>query len=75
MKINFEDGIIISFFLNIAPILISSGKFEFLSSLLINSDESISETEDEASLSTETSKTREEEDDLEIPAFLRRQKN
>ena len=38
---NFEDGIIISFFLNIAPILILSGKFEFLSSLSINSDESI----------------------------------
>ena len=40
-----------------------------------NSDESFSETEEETSLSTETSTTREEEDDLEIPAFLRRQKN
>ena len=39
---------------------------------LFNSDGSISETEEETSLSTET---REEEDDLEIPAFLRRQKN
>ena len=42
---------------------------------LFNSDGSISETEEETSLSTETSITREEEDDLEIPAFLRRQKN
>ena len=42
---------------------------------LFNSDGSISETEEETSLSTETSTTREEEDDLEIPAFLRRQKN
>ena len=42
---------------------------------LFNSDASINETEDETSLSTETSTTREEEDDLEIPAFLRRQKN
>ena len=33
------------------------------------------ENEEETSLSTETSTTREEEDDLEIPAFLRRQKN
>ena len=38
-------------------------------------DESINETEGENSLSTETSSTSEEEDDLEIPAFLRRQKN
>ena len=42
---------------------------------LFNSDGSISETEEETSLSTETSTTVEEEDDLEIPAFLRRQKN
>ncbi len=42
---------------------------------LFNSDGSISETEEDTSLSTETSTTREEEDDLEIPAFLRRQKN
>ena len=42
---------------------------------LFNSDGSINETEEETSLSTETSTTRDEEDDLEIPAFLRRQKN
>ena len=42
---------------------------------LFNSNGSISETEEETSFSTETSTTREEEDDLEIPAFLRRQKN
>ena len=42
---------------------------------LFNSDGSISETEEETSLSTETNTTKEEEDDLEIPAFLRRQKN
>ena len=42
---------------------------------LFSSDGSISETEEETSLLTETSTTREEEDDLEIPAFLRRQKN
>ena len=41
---------------------------------LFNSDGSINEAEEENSLSTETS-SREEEDDLEIPAFLRRQKN
>ena len=41
---------------------------------LFNSDGSISETEEETSLLTETSTTI-EEDDLEIPAFLRRQKN
>ena len=41
LKINFEVGIIISFFLNTAPILIFSGRFVFLSSLSINSDESI----------------------------------
>ena len=42
---------------------------------LFNSDGSISETEEDTSLSTETNTTKEEEDDLEIPAFLRRQKN
>ena len=42
---------------------------------LFNSDGSINETEEETSLTTETSETKEEEDDLEIPAFLRRQKN
>ena len=42
---------------------------------LFNSDGLINETEEETSLSTETITTREEEDDLEIPAFLRRQKN
>ena len=42
---------------------------------LFNSDGLIDETEEETSLSTETITTREEEDDLEIPAFLRRQKN
>ena len=33
------------------------------------------ETEDQTSLTPEISETKEEEDDLEIPAFLRRQKN
>ena len=42
---------------------------------LFNSDGSINETEDETSVSNETSTLIEEEDDLEIPAFLRRQKN
>jgi cell division protein FtsZ len=42
---------------------------------LFNSDGSTDETEDETSLLTETNTTKEEEDDLEIPAFLRRQKN
>ena len=42
---------------------------------LFNSDGSSNETEEETSLSTETNTTIEEEDDLEIPAFLRRQKN
>ena len=43
---------------------------------LFNSDGSINETDEETSLSTETSSIKEEEeDDLEIPAFLRRQKN
>ena len=41
LKINLEEGMIISFFLNIAPILIFSGRFEFLSSLSISSEESI----------------------------------
>ena len=41
---------------------------------LFNSDGSISETEEETSLS-ETSITREEEDDLEIPAFWRQKIN
>ena len=39
---------------------------------LFNSDE---ETEDQTSLTSEIIETKEEEDDLEIPAFLRRQKN
>ncbi len=39
---------------------------------LFNSD---GETEDQTSLTSEISETKEEEDDLEIPAFLRRQKN
>jgi cell division protein FtsZ len=39
---------------------------------LFNSD---GETEDQSSLTSEISETKEEEDDLEIPAFLRRQKN
>ena len=39
---------------------------------LFNSDGSVNETEEDISSTTET---REEEDDLEIPAFLRRQKN
>ena len=42
---------------------------------LFNSDGLINETEEENFLSTETNSTGEEEDDLEIPAFLRRQKN
>ncbi len=42
---------------------------------LFNSDGSISETDDETSLINEVNETKEEEDDLEIPAFLRRQKN
>ena len=41
---------------------------------LFNSDGSIDENEQDASSLTETS-IKEEEDDLEIPAFLRRQKN
>jgi len=39
---------------------------------LFNTD---GETEDQTSLTPEISETKEEEDDLEIPAFLRRQKN
>ncbi len=42
---------------------------------LFNSDGSINETDEEKSLSKETSSINEDEDDLEIPAFLRRQKN
>ena len=42
---------------------------------LFNSDGSTNETEEDNSLTAETSTIREEEDDLEIPAFLRRQKN
>ncbi len=42
---------------------------------LFNSDGSVSVTEEDVSSTTKTSTTREEEDDLEIPAFLRRQKN
>ena len=41
LKIKFDLGIIMSLSLNIAPILISSGKFDFLSSLFINSEVSI----------------------------------
>ena len=42
---------------------------------LFNSDGSINETDEETSLISEVNETKEEEDDLEIPAFLRRQKN
>ena len=42
---------------------------------LFNSDGSINETDGETSLTNEVVETKEEEDDLEIPAFLRRQKN
>ena len=43
---------------------------------LFNSDKPTNETDEETFLSTETSTIKEdEEDDLEIPAFLRRQKN
>ena len=42
---------------------------------LFNSDGSINETDGETSLTNEVIETKEEEDDLEIPAFLRRQKN
>ena len=42
---------------------------------LFNSDGSISENDDDNSSILETNETKEEEDDLEIPAFLRRQKN
>ena len=41
VKTKFDLGIIISLFLKTAPILISSGKLAFLSSLLISSDVSI----------------------------------
>ena len=40
-KINLDVGIIISSFLKMAPILISSGRFEFFNSLFISSEESI----------------------------------
>jgi len=42
---------------------------------LFNSDGSINETEEDTSLINKDIETKEEEDDLEIPAFLRRQKN
>jgi cell division protein FtsZ len=42
---------------------------------LFNSDGSINENDDDNSSILETNETKEEEDDLEIPAFLRRQKN
>ena len=42
---------------------------------LFNSDGSINETDEETPLINEVNETKEEEDDLEIPAFLRRQKN
>jgi len=42
---------------------------------LFNSDGSINETDEKTSLTNEVIETQEEEDDLEIPAFLRRQKN
>ena len=41
LKTNFDVGIIISFFLSTAPILIFSGRLEFFSSLSISSEESI----------------------------------
>ena len=43
---------------------------------LFNSDGTINENDEETPLTTETNISKEdEEDDLEIPAFLRRQKN
>ena len=42
---------------------------------LFNSDGSINDSSDENPLSSETTKTQEDDDDLEIPAFLRRQKH
>ena len=42
---------------------------------LFNSDGSINDIDEETSLTNEVIETKEEEDDLEIPAFLRRQKN
>ena len=42
---------------------------------LFNSDGSIHETDEETSLTNDVIETKEVEDDLEIPAFLRRQKN
>ncbi len=41
LKTKLDLGIITSFFLNTAPILISSGKSVFFNSLLINSEVSI----------------------------------
>ena len=42
---------------------------------LFNSDGSINDMDEKTSLTDEVIETKEEEDDLEIPAFLRRQKN
>ena len=42
---------------------------------LFNSDGSADEIDNETSSTLETSDIKEQEDDLEIPAFLRRQKN
>ncbi len=42
---------------------------------LFNSDGSIDQNEDQTSFTTDKSEIKEDEDDLEIPAFLRRQKN
>ena len=42
---------------------------------LFNSDGSVNETEDSTSSVSEFGETNLDEDDLEIPAFLRRQKN
>ncbi len=42
---------------------------------LFNSDGSINDSSDENPLSSETTKTQDDDDDLEIPAFLRRQKH
>ena len=42
---------------------------------LFNSDGSINETDGDTSYTTGINEIKDEEDDLEIPAFLRRQKN
>ena len=42
---------------------------------LFNSDGLTNESNDETSSMSQLSESKEEEDDLEIPAFLRRQKN